>query len=335
MLTRAAIIGCGYWGPNLIRNFFASPHFRVSLAVDRDPARLAAMRAAWPTLAVSREFADALGPEVDLVVLATPPETHHTLGMAALDAGKHLLIEKPMALRSSECRALNARAAEKGLKILIDHTFLFNPAVEYIKNAIDSGNLGELRYLDSTRINLGLFQERTNVLWDLAPHDFSIVDFLLGERPQTVAAVGAGHLDKDVENLAYVTFTYPSGMICHFNFNWLSPVKVRKILIGGSRRMIQFDDTEPTEKVRIYDHGVERKPEALKASLLVDYRTGDIVIPKLPQMEALKQLVGHVHSVLAEGAPTFVSGEDGERIVRLIEAAQESMARGGQPVAAG
>ena len=333
MLTRVAIIGCGYWGPNLIRNFFASPHFRVSLVVDRDPARLAAMLSSWPTLPASAEFSDALGPDVDLVVLATPPETHHTLGMAALDAGKHLLIEKPMALKASECRALNARAAAKGLKILVDHTFLFNPAVEFIRQSIAAGNLGDLRYLDSTRINLGLFQERTNVLWDLAPHDFSIVDYLLAERPATVVALGAGHLDKDVENLAYVTFTYRSGMICHFNFNWLSPVKVRKILIGGSRRMIQFDDTEPTEKLRIYDHGVERKPEALKASLRVDYRTGDIVIPKLPQVEALKQLVGHVHGVLAEGAPTPVAGEDGERIVRLVEAAQESMARGGQPVA--
>ncbi len=333
MLTRVAIVGCGYWGPNLIRNFFSSPHFRVGAVIDKDPARLESVRAIYPSLPLSQDFSAALAADIDLVVLATPPETHHALGMAALDAGKHLLIEKPMALESGHCRELNLRAAAKGLRILVDHTFLFNPAIEYIKSAIVSGDLGDLRYFDSTRINLGLFQERTNVVWDLAPHDFSIVDFLLDEKPATVAAVGAGHLDKDVENLAYVTFTYASGMICHFNFNWLSPVKVRKTLIGGSRKMILFDDTEPSEKLRVYDHGVERKPEGIKHSLLVDYRTGDIVIPKLPQVEALRKLVAHVHEVLHNGAPTAIGGDAGERIVRLVEAAQASMAQGGKPVA--
>ncbi|MDB5103779.1 MAG: oxidoreductase domain protein [Fibrobacteres bacterium] len=327
-----AIVGCGYWGPNLIRNFFASPHFRVAAVVDRDPARLEPVRANFPSLRTSTDFAAALAPEIGLVVLATPPETHHPLGLAALNAGKHLLVEKPMALSSAHCGELNALAARKGLKILVDHTFLFNPAVEYIKSAIASGDLGELRYLDSTRINLGLFQEKINVVWDLAPHDFSIVDYLLDEKPASVSAIGAGHLNKDVENLAYVTFKYPSGMICHFNFNWLSPVKVRKTLLGGSKKMILFDDTEPTEKLRIYDHGVERKPDQLKYSLMVDYRTGDIVIPKLPQVEALSQLVEHAHNAIA-GAPTFIGGDSGERIVRLVEAAQESMAAGGLPVA--
>jgi predicted dehydrogenase len=255
--------------------------------------------------------------------------------MAALRAGKHLLVEKPMALSSAHCRELNETAARNGLKILVDHTFLFNPAVEYIKARIDAGDLGELRYLDSTRINLGLFQEKTNVVWDLAPHDFSIVDYLLEEKPISVSAIGAGHLSKDVENLAYVTFKYPSGMICHFNFNWLSPVKVRKILLGGSKKMILFDDTEPTEKLRIYDHGVERKPDQLKYSLLVDYRTGDILMPKLPQVEALKKLVDHVHADLSGKAASHIDGIAGERIVRLVEAAQESMAAGGLPVALG
>jgi predicted dehydrogenase len=326
-----AIVGCGYWGPNLIRNFFASPHFRVALVVDKDAARLESVHALYPSLPSSRDFADVLSPDIGLVVLATPPETHHALGMAALNAGKHLLVEKPMALSSAHCREMNATAAAKGLKILVDHTFLFNPAVEYIKNAIATGALGDLRYLDSTRINLGLFQEKTNVVWDLAPHDFSIVDYLLDEKPSAVSAIGAGHLNKDVENLAYVTFTYPSGMICHFNFNWLSPVKVRKTLLGGSKKMILFDDTEPSEKLRIYDHGVERKPDQLKHSLLVDYRTGDIVIPKLPQVEALRKLVEHAHQAIS-GAPTHIGGDAGERIVRLLEAAQESMAAGGLPV---
>jgi predicted dehydrogenase len=332
MIIPVAIVGCGYWGPNLIRNFFASPHFRVAMVVDRDAARLESIRAFYPSLPTSSDFASVLAPDIKLVVLATPPETHHPLGLAALNAGKHLLVEKPMALSSAHCRELNEAAAAKGLRILVDHTFLFNPAVEYIKSAIASGDLGELRYLDSTRINLGLFQEKINVVWDLAPHDFSIVDFLLDEKPASVSAIGAGHLNKDVENLAYVTFTYPSGMICHFNFNWLSPVKVRKTLLGGSKKMILFDDTEPTEKLRIYDHGVERKPDQLKYSLLVDYRTGDIVIPKLPQVEALRKLVEHVHKAIG-GAPTHIGGDSGERIVRLVEAAQESMAAGGLPVA--
>lgn len=335
MILPVAIVGCGYWGPNLIRNFFASPQYRVAAIVDKDPARLQAIHSVYPSVPVSDDFASALAPGIALVVLATPPETHHALGMAALRAGKHLLVEKPMALSSAHCRELNVLAAEKGLQILVDHTFLFNPAVEYIKSSIDSGDLGDLRYLDSTRINLGLFQEKINVVWDLAPHDFSIVDHLIKERPSSVSAIGAGHLNKNVENLAYVTFTYPSGMICHFNFNWLSPVKVRKTLLGGSKKMILFDDTEPTEKVRVYDHGVEMKPDRLKYSLLVDYRTGDIVIPKLPQSEALAKLVGHVHGVITGGAETHIGGRAGERIVRLIEAAQESMAAQGRPVQIG
>lgn len=333
MILPVAIVGCGYWGPNLIRNFFASPHFRVAVVVDKDPARLDAVRAVYPSIPTSQDFSAALAPEVSLVVLATPPETHHPLGLAALNAGKHLLVEKPMALSAGHCRELNELAAQKHLRILVDHTFLFNPAVEYIKSRIDSGDLGELRYLDSTRINLGLFQEKINVVWDLAPHDFSIVDYLLEEKPVSVSAIGAGHLNKDVENLAYVTFKYASGMICHFNFNWLSPVKVRKTLLGGSKKMILFDDTEPTEKLRIYDHGVERKPDQLKYSLLVDYRTGDIVIPKLPQVEALKKLVEHVHRSISGSAATHIGGDAGERIVRLVEAAQKSMAAGGLPVA--
>jgi predicted dehydrogenase len=236
-----------------------------------------------------------------------------------------------MALRSDHCREMNDIAERKKLKIMVDHTFLFNPAIEYIKSCISAGDLGDLRYLDSTRINLGLFQEKINVIWDLAPHDFSIVDFLFEENPVSVSAIGAGHLNKAVENLAYVTFKYPSGMICHFNFNWLSPVKVRKILLGGSKKMILFDDTEPTEKVRIYDHGVEIKPDQMKHSLLVDYRTGDIVIPKLPQVEALKKLVEHVYRYISGDVTTYIGGIDGARIVRLVEAAQESMASGGLP----
>ncbi len=333
MIFNVAIVGCGYWGPNLIRNFFGSPHFRVVAVIEKDAARLAGVRTNYPSLTLSGDFSAALAAEVHLVVLATPPETHHALGLEALRAGKHLLIEKPMAMTSEHCRELNGLAESQGLKILIDHTFLFNPAVAYIKQAIASGDLGDLRYLDSTRINLGLFQEKINVVWDLAPHDFSIVDFLLEEKPVSVSAIGAGHLDKTVENLAYVTFSYASGLICHFNFNWISPVKVRKTLIGGSRKMILFDDTEPTEKIRVYDHGVERKPEGLKYSLLVDYRTGDIVIPKLPQEEALKRLVAHVYDVLEHDAPTPVGGRDGERIVKYLEATQRSMRAQGRPEA--
>ncbi len=333
MRMPVAVVGCGYWGPNLIRNFHASPRFRVAAMVDPDPGRLANVQAAFPGIPASPDFSAALAKEVELVVLATPPQTHHALGLEALRAGKHLLVEKPMALSSAECRDLNALAASKGLSILVDHTFLFTPAIRYIKRFIDSGDLGELRYIDSTRINLGLFQENVNVLWDLAPHDFAIVDHLLGRPPATVHAVGAGHLDRDMENLAYVSLAYPEGLLCHFSFNWLSPVKVRRIILGGSRRMILFDDTEPTEKLRIYDHGVERKATGARDSLLVDYRTGDILIPKLPQEEALRNLVEHAWQVLEKGEPTRVGGADGERVVRLIESAQASMASRGAPVA--
>lgn len=333
MQMPVAVVGCGYWGPNLIRNFSASPRFRVSKVVDRDPARLERIKTAFPWAPTSPDFADALGKDVELVVLATPPQTHYALGMEALRAGKHLLVEKPMALSSAHCREMNALAAEKGLVILVDHTFLFTPAVRYLKDFIDSGRLGELRYVDSTRINLGLFQEQTNVVWDLAPHDFSIADFLLGRPPASVHAVGAGHLDPSVENIAYASLSYPDGLLCHFSFNWISPVKVRRVILGGSKKMILFDDTEPTEKIRVYDHGVERKPEQARHSLLVDYRTGDILIPKLPQEEALANLVEHAWQVIGNGAQTRIGGADGERIVRMVEAAQASMASRGAPAA--
>jgi predicted dehydrogenase len=332
MRIPVAVVGCGYWGPNLVRNFLVSPRFAVARVVDRDPARLQGIRSAFPSVPVSTDFADALADDVKLVVLATPPQTHRDLGLRALAAGKHLLVEKPMALSSAHCAELNAAAAAKGLHLLVDHTFLFTPAVRWIKAYLDSGELGDLRYIDSTRINLGLFQEQVNVLWDLAPHDFSIVDHLLGKPPLTVNALGAGHLDQSRENLAYAALAYPGGILCHFSFNWLSPVKVRRIILGGSKRMILFDDTEPTEKIRVYDHGVERKADTARHALLVDYRTGDILIPKLPQEEALANLAEHAHAVIAGGAPTRVGGTDGERVVRMVEAAQASMAARGAPV---
>jgi predicted dehydrogenase len=327
-----AIVGCGYWGPNLIRNFFSSPLYRVSMVVDRDPDRLARIRALFPGVPTSTDFGDALAPETVLVVLATPPETHHPLGLAALSAGKHLLIEKPMALSSAHCRELNALAEGKGLRIFVDHTFLFTPAVRYIRDFIREGRLGDLRYLDSTRINLGMFQSKVNVVWDLAPHDFSIVDFLVGGFPERIDAAGAGHLDPRNEDIAFVTFSYPGALLCHFNFNWLSPVKIRRMILGGSSRMLIYDDTEPTEKIRIYDHGAELKAGD-KHAALVDYRTGDILIPKLPQQEALGRLAEHVWRALEEGEPTPVDGKDGERIVRLVEAAQASLRGGAGPEA--
>ncbi len=302
------------------------------MVVEKDKRRLEWLRSVYPSIPASDDFAAALASEAELIALATPPETHHSLGLAALEAGKHLLLEKPMALSSAHCRDLNALAARKKLRVLVDHTYLFNPAVEFIKEFMASGQLGELRYLDSTRVNLGLFQERINVIWDLAPHDFSIVDYLLDKSPETVSAIGAGHIDKAVENLAYINFGYADGLLCHFNFNWLSPVKTRKTVLGGSRKMIVYDDTEPTEKIRIYDHGVELKPESLRHALLVDYRTGDIVIPKLPNIEALQGLVEHVWRALVKGEASKVSGEDGERVVGLIEAAQRSVASGGLPM---
>jgi predicted dehydrogenase len=324
------VIGYGYWGPNLVRNFTTCAATQVVCVADRDESRRGAARTLYPWLETHADadavFADA---SIDAVAIATPTAAHHGLAKAALEAGKHVLIEKPLAASSALAEELVALAKARGRILMVDHTFVFTGAVRKIKDYIDDGTLGKVLYFDSVRVNLGLFQPDSNVIWDLAPHDLSILDFVLGRTPRWVSAVGARHYGAN-ENLAYMTVGFDDELMAHFHFNWVAPMKVRRIMIGGTQRMLVYDDTEPSEKIRLYDSGVtvqnQTNLDREKAyNLLVQYRTGDVLAPRLDGTEALRRVVEtFAHSIHTGKAP-ITDGPAGVRVVRLLEAAQESL----------
>lgn len=328
------VIGYGYWGPNLVRNFSEAPGARVGFVTDLRPERLAHASARYPSVKVSTDYRDLLAdPGVDAVVVATPVTTHFEIGMAALRAGRHLLLEKPMASSSAQALALIEEAERRGLVLMVDHTFVYTSAVAKIRELARSGDLGELYYYDSVRINLGLFQHDVNVLWDLAVHDLSIMDDVLGEAPVAVSATGLAHVPGEPENIAYMTMYFGGRLIAHVHANWLAPVKVRRTLVGGSRRMIVFDDLEASEKIKVYDRGISLNPSPENVyQMMVGYRAGDMWAPQLPLTEALQTEARHfVECVQAKGTPR-TDGHAGLRVVRLLEAASESMAAQGRPV---
>ncbi len=325
-----AVIGYGYWGPNLVRNFTTCAATQVISVVDRDEGRRAAARTLYPWLATHADAAQVLSdPNIDAVAIATPTAAHHPLARAALEAGKHVLIEKPLASSVAQAEELVALAKERGRILMVDHTFVFTGAVRKIKEYIDAGTLGRVLYFDSVRVNLGLFQPDSNVIWDLAPHDLSILDFVLGRTPRWVSALGARHYGQN-ENLAYMTVGFDDDLLAHFHFNWVAPVKVRRIMIGGTQRMLVYDDTEPSEKIRLYDSGVtvQNQPnlEREKAyNLLVQYRTGDVLAPRLDGTEALRRVVESFAHAVHTGTAPITDGHAGVRVVQLLEAAQESL----------
>ncbi len=332
---RVGIIGFGYWGPNLVRNFTANPGTHVAVVADRDEKRRAAAVQQYPSLKTVAEaeavFAD---PSIDAVAIATPLFTHFPLAKAALEAGKHVLVEKPLAGSVAECEELVALAADRGLILMVDHTFLFTGAVRKVRELIQEGKLGRVLYFDSVRINLGLFQPDFNVVWDLAPHDISILDFALGREPRWVSAIGVSHYGEH-ENLAYLTIGFDDGLIAHVHCNWVAPVKTRRITIAGSDRMLVYDDTEPAERVKIYEHGVDwREPleDETRYRLNVQYRTGDVLAPKLDPSEALRQVVKTFETACRSGETPVSDGATGLRVVRLLEAAQTSMSQQGARV---
>ncbi|HEX7175138.1 MAG TPA: Gfo/Idh/MocA family oxidoreductase, partial [Pyrinomonadaceae bacterium] len=293
--TTVGIIGCGYWGPNLLRNFSENESAELRWVCDLDPKRLEVMGRRYPSAETTPDceqlFAD---PRLDAVVISTPVGTHYDYARRALEAGKHVLVEKPLTSTARKAEELIALAERGGLTLMVDHTFIYTGAVRKIKEIVEGGELGDLLYFDSTRINLGLFQSDINVVWDLAPHDLSIMDYILDRRPTSVSATGSCHIERGIENIAYVMLRFPDEFIAHFHFNWLAPVKIRRTLIAGMRKMIVYDDIEPVEKVRVYDSGVtasraggggdavaaEEEREAAYRTL-VSYRTGDVWAPKL------------------------------------------------------
>lgn len=332
---RVAIVGFGYWGPNLVRNFTDNDYTNVSMICDLDVGRREAARRRYPGIEVTGSYGDVCNSSsVDLVVIATPISTHYDLAKRALIGGKDVFVEKPLCTSSTQAQDLLDTANELGRRVFVDHTFVYNPAVRAMKNLIKDKNFGKPLYYDSVRGNLGLFQSDINVLWDLAPHDLSILDYVLdGELPESVSCVGSAHFEG-TENIAYVSMVYTGGFIAHFHLNWLAPVKIRQILFGGSKKMLVYDDVNPTEKIRLYDKGVDLPSGSLQASEShrVQYRVGDVYAPFVANTESLKIEVDHIVACYVDDVRPLTGIEAGVNVVRILEAADYSMKNGGQPV---
>lgn len=329
-----AVVGCGYWGQNLIRNFWELDETDVRVVCDLDSKTLGRTLRRYPTIEATRDYQFILNhPKVNAVVLATPVSTHFDFALMALEAGKHVLVEKPLASATNEVLRLIETAERQRRVLMVDHTFLYTPAVRRMKQIIDAGSIGDLLYYDSVRINLGLVQSDTNVLWDLGPHDFSIMDHLCGLDPVAISASAAKHLDCPFENIAYVTVRFNSKLIAHFHLNWLAPVKVRLTLIGGSQKMLVYDDMQPSEKVRVYDRGIttSHDPEH-RTRLLTGYRNGDMLAPHLETTEALRLVAREFVGSILAGSTPMTDGYAGYRVVRLLEAAQQSVEQNGREI---
>ena len=333
-MIKVAVIGYGYWGPNLVRNFAEAEGASLAAIADLDEAKLNLVARRFPDLHTTRHFQDLIqDPAIDAIAVATPVSTHFELGMAALRAGKHLWLEKPMTETSLQARQLAEEAAKRNLVLFVDHTFLYTGAVMKMAEIVRAGELGDIFYYDSTRVNLGLFQRDVNVISDLAVHDFSILDYLLGEHPIAVTASGVNHFRGTPENLAFISLFYDSGPIAHVNVSWLAPVKVRQVLLGGSRKMIKYDDLEPSEKLRVYDKGVSFTDDPKQIQeMRVGYRTGDMWAPKLEAAEALRTASEHFITCIEQSLTPRTDARLGVRVVELIEAATSSMRGKGETV---
>lgn len=327
MTLGIGLVGYGYWGPNLARNINATDGMRLAAVCDTNPSTLARALRLYPgAVGYSDLFEMIKDPAVDAVVVASPVRTHAAIALAAMEAGRHVLVEKPMATTSSEAMAMIETAARRGLTLMVDHTFVYNGAVGKISDLLGRGELGRLLYYDSVRINLGLFQSDVDVLWDLAVHDLSILDYLHPELPEEISCIAHGHFDNGQANMAYLTLLYGDGMIAHTHVNWLSPVKIRQTVLGGDRRMVVYNDMAADEKVKLYDCGVSFTSGAeLSPARKVDYRSGDITIPVLDRTEALAVVVRQFRDAILTGAPVLTDGQSGLRVVQILEAAQRSM----------
>lgn len=333
-LLGIGVIGYGYWGPNLVRNFMSDADWRVVSVCDRSENRLAEVKRLYPAVTTTTKPEDLYrNASIDAIAIATPVATHFELAMGALRAGKHVLVEKPIASTSAQASQMIEEAARRKLVLLVDHTFVFTGAVRKIRDVISEDSFGVLQYYDSTRVNLGLFQHDVNVMWDLAVHDLSIMDFVIGANPVAVSATGLSHVPGQPANVAFMTLFFDRPTIAHINVSWLSPVKIRRTLVGGSKRMIVYDDLETSEKVKIYDKGitVTETPDDLR-KLLISYRTGDLWSPKVNETEALRLEVAHFRNCIEGTEKPVTPGERGLAIVRMLEAADQSMQKRGAAV---
>jgi predicted dehydrogenase len=333
-VIRLGVIGYGYWGPKLLRNFVECPDAVVRGVCDPRAERLELAQRRHPGIKVTVAAAELYrDPSIDAVIVATPVETHFDIALASLQAGKHVLVEKPMTTSSAEASLLIEAAEARNLVLMVGHTFVYTDAVRKMKELAEAGELGEIYYYDSVRINLGLFQKDVNVLWDLAVHDLAIMDYVLQQRPRSVSCTGLAHLQGRPENIAYMTLFFDGSLIAHVHVNWLSPVKVRRTLLGGSRRMVMFDDLEGSEKIKVYDRGISLTPGPENVyQMLMGYRTGDMWAPQLAVTEALSVEAAHFVECILQGTRPVTDGEAGLRVVRLLEAATQSMSNHGRLV---
>ena len=332
-MIKIGIIGYGYWGPNLVRNFSNQKDGVVTVIAESRIDRHTQIAKFYPSISIVNDALDLIQDvNVDAVVIATPVFSHYKLAKEALNAGKHVLLEKPMTASVDESKELIELAKSKNLVLMVDHTFLYTGAVQKMKALIDENLLGKLQYFDSTRINLGLFQPDVNVLWDLAPHDISILNFLVNKKPYSVNATGISHTHNGIENVAYLTINYEDDFIAHFNCSWTSPVKVRSTLIGGDVKMLVYNDLEPSEKIRIYDTGYNHSSDEEKNRVMVDYRTGDVFIPKLSTQEALFGVaLDFIESIIHSKEP-LANAELGLEVVKVLEASQKSIKNKGKEI---
>src|SRR5512146_1404905 len=324
------MIGYGYWGTNILRNLRSLPGACVDVLCDINPESLQRAGRTYPGLRLTKDSAEILGAsEIDAVAIITPVWTHFELAKAALRNGKHVFVEKPLTTNTHQAEQLIEMADRRGLTLMVDHTFLFTGAVRKIRQLIHSGTLGALYYYDSMRGNLGLFQHEVNVVWDLAPHELSIMDYVVRHKPEAVSATGQSHV-SELEDVAFITIYFPEKMIAHINVNWLSPVKVRSTLIGGERRMLVWNDLEADEKIKVYDRGVNVCKRQQVYELLLSYRSGDIWVPHISGVEALQNELDYFLDCVAHNKKPLNDGQAGLRVVKLLEAASRSLTKGGE-----
>jgi len=329
-MINVGVVGCGYWGPNLIRNFVTCPETELVWACDLDEKRLEKVLRPYPDVSKTTCLKDILADEgVNAIAIATPVHTHFPIGKACLESCKHILVEKPLASSVIQGEELVNLAEKNNLRLMCDHTFCYTGAVRKIQEIVNSGELGELFYFDSVRVNLGLFQQDINVVWDLAPHDLSVVDFIVDEEPVFASAHGVSHAGNGIENIAYISLTYKNSFLAHFHVNWLSPVKVR-----GSEKMLVWNDLDQAEKIKIYDKGIEVKQGEWeqKEQLLVSYRSGDMYAPRINHVEALSLMVKEFADCIQEGRPALTDGMAGLRVLRVLDAANRSIKADGANV---
>jgi len=328
-VVRFGVIGYGYWGPNVVRNLNQLEKADLVAVCDTSAAARQRIQKAYPDVEVTSDPAELMrSPEIDAIAVVTPVWTHYDLAKAALEHGKHIFVEKPFTSSTAQAEELIELAAKKNLKIMVDHTFLFTGAVKKIRQVLDEDALGKLYYYDSTRVNLGLFQHDVNVIWDLAPHDLSIMDHLIQQSPEAIVATGQTHLNGH-EDVAFITVYFPDKIIAHLNVNWLSPVKVRTTLIGGEKKMLVWNDLAADEKIKIYDKGVTVTSREGVYSLLVNYRTGDMWAPQIEQVEALTRELAYFVDCITKDETPMNDGKAGLRVVKMLEATTESLRQRG------